>query len=119
MPGLPQEAKFRAPLAGRPIQDFGSFHQGAAPRLLKPLTSASRYVERLRSRASLFLVRTSVLHDPLPGGTINRPLLEMVYSEIMQIYQSRFHESLISRRGPRGTVTRPLFTTVSFRGSHT
>ena len=25
------DAKFRAPLAGRPIQDFGRFHQGSSP----------------------------------------------------------------------------------------
>ena len=30
-------AKFRAPLAGRPIGDFGSLHQGVKPQLLTPI----------------------------------------------------------------------------------
>jgi len=33
-------SKFRAPRKGCPIGDFGSFHQGAKPQLLTPLTSA-------------------------------------------------------------------------------
>ena len=33
------EMKFRVPLAGRPIQDFGRFHSGVLPKLLIPLTA--------------------------------------------------------------------------------
>jgi hypothetical protein len=31
------DTKFRAPLAGHPIGDFGSLHQGVEPQLLAPI----------------------------------------------------------------------------------
>jgi hypothetical protein len=39
-------AKFRAPLAGCPIGDFGSLHQGVLPRLLTPIDFRTHYGPR-------------------------------------------------------------------------